>query len=658
MNLNNNVNPHKDFEICILVMLSDQEDVQFAHALASQIPNSINCVIKDYQELVSNTSTISGRLGGVPWVPICVLSKAVMSTPEVIKAIKQMSTDSANGPPRRYYLVCRGINMSNLLLICPELKVVFDELTVINENMIGTLIEDIIAYAQIWKPPWDTHFNLFKSASLWIFQVVYSFSAANFYYIGYLFHIVSVVAIPATFLVAILLMFGVKGLWREITTMILCFSVGYGFFPILHSLDLWPLLGPFWRFDGSELANAARKILKSNHLHTLPWIVLMIIGAVVWYKKESALLVLLGLCGIVLNWLTVLCFSRRLMTLIQIDQDSSGCSEALPEQTIPEKLLLNSLDQWKLMRKMNRIMIGFWACVVAVAAWANPSTFTSGLALVFLLIGFVGRLLWEWSFKLVLAVRARQSGLTPSLKDEIDTSIKMHRIINLDNHIMDEAFKKFSKLDVHVAKREATTFIKPTHVQTSRSLFCRHDYIFISYSWAEERGTAMAERLAEVCTAIDIPFYWDRLHVKSQFLPWRRRVATSIEKCTHFFLVVPRYCDLGTIVHREYEWAVRRWRDSLLPAILCVVEPDIAAELQNDPNTPFFLRLILAWCPHLTYSQADDERLLQLIIKQRRRQGLIKDALVAIGLHQSEVSELYHYKAISAIAAELENTKI
>ncbi len=200
----------------------------------------------DYEALVLNTSRLSGRLSGVPWVPICVLSREAIKINETLEALKQMATDSSNGPLRRYYLVSLGLSHEDLCDSSTDLETVIDQLTVVNENQAKLIIEDVVKYASCWVPPWDSKRALLKSISTWVGNALRDIFALFIYHLGYIFHFVSLVTLSAFPIIVILLAIGIDGNWRSIVALCCYYSVGYGLISSLNSLDLWPFLGPNW----------------------------------------------------------------------------------------------------------------------------------------------------------------------------------------------------------------------------------------------------------------------------------------------------------------------------------------------------------------------------------------------------------------------------
>ncbi len=303
-----------------------------------------------------------------------------------------------------------------------------------------------------------------------------------------------------------------------------------------------------------------------------------------------------------------------------------------PPITEPAYVMIeDGINEWLTMRTGNLAILLGWTLILIIGVWASPhANFLQGLKI--LIIGFSSRILWEWSFRRILDVRARQSGLTPVLEDEFEDTDKTHKVRTLDNGVIRKTSESFPASDVEQAQKIASTLVLPSHMQTTRSYLRKRKSVFISYAWADEKGRQIAKELADMCEALDVKYYWDQNESKSQFIPWRRRVAPSLQRCTHFFLVVPNNDLSSKVIHREYAWAINRWRESMLPATVCVVEPDVATKYQNAQGTSFNLRLILAFSPKMSLAQLSDPDIFINLLQQRQRKGLFRNILSTLGL--------------------------
>jgi hypothetical protein len=154
------------------------------------------------------------------------------------------------------------------------------------------------------------------------------------------------------------------------------------------------------------------------------------------------------------------------------------------------------------------------------------------------------------------------------------------------------------------------------------------DYAFLSYLWGDDGG--MSARLAEACTTAGVGHFLDKENAE-EFGLFRRGLAEGIAKCTHFFLVLsPKIVDPKRYIHREIEMAMGLWDIEMLPAIICVVEPDLAERLRTDPAVSLEIRFLLTFCPQMTPTEAAQPAIVRYIVEFTRREGKLHDWLALL----------------------------
>ena len=151
------------------------------------------------------------------------------------------------------------------------------------------------------------------------------------------------------------------------------------------------------------------------------------------------------------------------------------------------------------------------------------------------------------------------------------------------------------------------------------------DRVFISYGWRDEAERPVAAALARSLEALGVDFFMDHRNLGSSFAAWRSRVSMALAECTHVFLVLGPSTTRARGLMRELRMSLQRWHTELFPSLMCVVDPQVAAALCNDPEATEELRLALAWCPRLGYADASDPGQVRDLLIQRRRQGLLRD---------------------------------
>ena len=148
--------------------------------------------------------------------------------------------------------------------------------------------------------------------------------------------------------------------------------------------------------------------------------------------------------------------------------------------------------------------------------------------------------------------------------------------------------------------------------------------VFISYARCDEERSPMAELLQQMISRMGVPCFLDRRRISGKFASWRTHVVNEILNCTHFFVVLGPNARDAHMMHREIRTALQRWNTELEPAVVCVVEPEVAAELEAKKLSPE-LQYLLHEAPKITYAEAARRDILSRLMLQRRRQGLWQD---------------------------------
>jgi hypothetical protein len=152
------------------------------------------------------------------------------------------------------------------------------------------------------------------------------------------------------------------------------------------------------------------------------------------------------------------------------------------------------------------------------------------------------------------------------------------------------------------------------------------DSVFISYAWQDDdTESSVAKRIADSCDAAKIAYFLDKVTLKSGEGVFRMPLAAGLSRCTHVFLLVTPGLASGQVVRREIEMAMGRWRGEMLPAVICVVVPDVAAQLLADPGLSVAIRFLLTFCPQMTPAEASDPALVRYVVALTRRNGKWND---------------------------------
>jgi len=163
-----------------------------------------------------------------------------------------------------------------------------------------------------------------------------------------------------------------------------------------------------------------------------------------------------------------------------------------------------------------------------------------------------------------------------------------------------------------------------------RRWFRQRDCAFVSYVWKDAEKLKTAEHLDKVLGSIGIPSFRDTRSIQDPFGVWRADIASTLLRCTHFFLVVSPGIKYGRVVLREIETIVQRWQLEMLPAVICVVNPEDARQMRDDPQMPLYVRYLLTCCPQMTLAEAADPLRIRFILEHTRRQGKWSDWLTTL----------------------------
>lgn len=157
----------------------------------------------------------------------------------------------------------------------------------------------------------------------------------------------------------------------------------------------------------------------------------------------------------------------------------------------------------------------------------------------------------------------------------------------------------------------------------------RRPNVFISYAWRDEKHTPTARTLEQTTSRMGVPCFLDTRRIPGKFSSWRARVVDGILDCTHFFVVLGPNVREAQVMHREIRTALQRWNTELEPAVVCVVEPEVAAALEAEKVSQE-LKYLLHQAPKIAYAEAARGDVVARLLLQRRRQGLWQDWLTLL----------------------------
>ncbi|GIK67041.1 MAG: hypothetical protein BroJett018_48350 [Chloroflexota bacterium] len=251
-----------------------------------------------------------------------------------------------------------------------------------------------------------------------------------------------------------------------------------------------------------------------------------------------------------------------------------------------------------------------FAAMIGAVILASDSTTTLLVGLLALVVGLFFPSMITWGGNLLRNSAYIEKGLTDAeiARTEKVLAAKPSRLVSVreaeEHHVLTQTFY------TDLAQRHWTR---------------QSDRVFISHMWKDDEDYPAAHELAEhFRRRQDIHYFFDKHHLQL-FTAWRAEIVRSLLPSTHVFVVIGPNILQGKVVFREIKTSLLRWYVELIPAIICVVEPEVAQTLLESADLPDELRLILLVCPCMTLEDIRQAYPINYLVEQRRRQGLLRD---------------------------------
>ena len=254
-------------------------------------------------------------------------------------------------------------------------------------------------------------------------------------------------------------------------------------------------------------------------------------------------------------------------------------------------------------------------------------------------LGIGGPPFKTWGHRLLARFEAGRRGLLAVSLERFDSHAARLSIKPVPNSLMafnPEDLKLFDQHELVSVRRWLHVALLGTTSALHRPWLRPRDTVFISYVWADDPQTGLAEKLSETLDKLRTAHFLDKRHIPSGFVGWRSHVALELSRATHVLLIITPNITRGKVIAKEIRAIMHRWYFEVLPSVICVVEPDVAKMLREDKTVPLELRFLLAWCPNITFTEAQNAPVLERLIRQRRRNGRFNDWLVLLGGRSSE----------------------
>jgi len=554
----------------------DREDRELADRIAKAVEEYAEATLIDVDGLDRADERGEKRKEGFPGTPVFIVSSSMVSK-DYYRAKLIDAAPLARMPGHMAFYICRGIRFSELKKQYPDLDPLFDQIMVGEEGDVDEMLDELQEYTshkeELTRVPRGF---LLKS----VLGMVFLPAARVLYYTYY-------VAFPASIATICFLLISPpqRIVWADVIACIALYGTGFCL-NRLNALDFWPWLGRRWRLPSLDAP--------LGKLYSAP------------LDARSSF-----------RWLADLCPLRPL-------EDSSHAYST-------EEDLRFAVSAWfGLIRRARNLKLFqlLFLTIPAVAFLVDRPPTTWAWAVVSLMFGFVVPTLFlltsDWIRKLAyLSIGLDSSELERTEEFFRPKGELMGGAIQLKGLSHPQARQKHQEESWALIHSAGSFSVR-------RSWFRRRDCAFISYAWADEAEQPVAEKLRGIVEGLEVECFFDRDRIRSKFSAWRSRVSLHLLDCTHVFLVLGRHVLGGQVVRREIQMSVQRWHTEVLPAVICVAEPDVVQQLRDDPTIPPELRFILDWCPRLTYEEAADPAVVEHLLRQRRRQGLFRDWLTLL----------------------------
>jgi len=572
--------------IPVLIFFSgnDPLDREFAAKIADSVKNYSEPRFLDVDKFRDQDVKAEDRPTRFKGVGVYILSFSMLDKPYNRENL--IKSYPAIGLPGCFpFYICRGITPSELIERYPELEYIFDNANIGSEQDLESLNNELKECVVNFKSP--------ISQITWKF-LVKSFTSQIVLYIGLVMPTLYFISFAAPFVLLYFLLSPnvIENSWRLLFTCLAMYGMGYGIWRI-PALDLWSLLGRGWKLPEYDFP-------KGFNCHT----------------NESQLF----------RWIEKKCLENSVPS-----NEDSICSKFELDQVI-----LSWLGTVRRTRRYQFFRIVFMS-IPAILVVIKFSGVYIILSILGLFIGILFPSVCYWASMWITKHAYSRTGLTDRELDYTDNFFVFGKF-GLRNQFPLQ-LDKYRMLDWALGQSIFGGY-------KLRRCLPQADRIFVSYTWEDEKEAPNAKELGKTLDKLKVGYFLDTRNIYSKavidtnvfcrpsedtrninfkFAGWRWQASVGILESTHVFVVIGPKILKGRTVLKEIRMSLQRWHTELYPAIICVVEPEIAAKLLKDENLPIELRFLLRWCPRLNYEEARNPNLIKTLLQQRRRQGFFQD---------------------------------
>ena len=611
--------------ICI-VHPGAEADVALARTIAAELTDIADAEILSFDEL-----KVRFPLNVIYGITILILSGSVANDParcaEAARLFKNVYTHSIF----RHFVVARDVGVPKLRER-PELNHFFENVMVREASHVGEIEAEIRAFAAKGWPSLADIGGFQRKALTTLFGGLFSLVLVVLNFLSRL-SLVGAALLAATWYG------GWHFEWAQPIAAACAYFAGYQL-NFLQPFELWSWFGSRWKLPRG-VATGTRRLTAISAM--VPW------GGLVFWGGTIVTAIALAISD---QNLAMIAFGVGVVAQIAIDQvalrmglpnENIAAAAAHALQAIPPaRQSPSQLDLALVNRSATLAHIasygGLLSVIFAVALRTAPAILSIGSDINALGIWIVAPLIAGFltptllsPARLSLPAFAAAKGMTEEQNARIRAAMRVKQGTAVPPPLPQDAaaiqsFPPEERADV-MRWLEA---LRMGRRAPFRPWFTRPDYAFISYAWAGEAKSRIAERVAAACAPAGIDCFVDTKGVESSSGAFRVYLGSGLTRATHVLLVVTPELLSGTVVLREVETAMQRWPLERMPAIICIVEPEIAEAIRANPAAPVTLRILLSFCPHLSFDEATQPAILQYILAWTHRPGKWRDWLFLI----------------------------
>lgn len=557
------------------------EDGAFASRIAEDVHTYGKPVLMDVDEIDRADERGDKRPVRFNGTAVFVLSPSMLANPQNRSKLIR-SCPSLGVPGHEAFYICSGMQFSQLRESYPDLEELFDKVMIGDEADLPQMLAELRDYVLHRKE----NLHSFRSSCLKGLSCK-DLLIVTVVGLGPIWHLLYYAGLAASVIVVYVMVASPawdKGLYLG-AAFLAVYAAGFGV-NRLNALDLWPWLGPRW-----NLSESGPQMVEMGQF---------------WSRKQH------------FGWI----FDKSSPNIESAEAANSNCTESECHSAISRwSTTAHRARFWGILKLL--FLITPAAVVILPHSW--PMAGWAGAAF---LTGIFFPPVFYWASNDVREKAFWKIGLT---NKELDFTDRVFSLLSPAQGLLRESSRCSGLGPALKAQLEYWADTQSTESGgRQRSWFRRPDNAFISYVWADEAEIPIAASLENILQELGLTCFLDKRNIEGKFRAWRSRVSTGLLRCTHLFVVLGPMALKGNVIRRELKMSLQRHYSELFPAIICVVQPEVASSLMNEVELPAELRFILRRCPRLTYEQACDLKILSRLLRQRRRQGLFRDWGVAL----------------------------